>query len=176
MWTRFANATTSRYEYIRYLKTTSNVTKLENTHRLPYPPSSKISRIILFITGGSLGMLSLMLAPDWIGLFSFLYHTFSVQAVLALEKFAISTAFTMPIVRNSRDNKQSVKKIQRNRNPITIFVDLSRVSMVLWISSFFIQIVVGHWILENNNPTMIASTASISLLSILQSVLIAWRS
>ena len=61
-----------------------------------------------------------------------------------------------------------------NRNGIwTSF----KAALILWILAWTIQVGIGHWILEANQPNVAAASIfDVSWLAMLQSVLIAWKS
>ena len=52
---------------------------------------------------------------------------------------------------------------------------ITRIALVVWTISWVLQVGVGHWVLEKNQPN-VATIDQVSFLAVLESVLIAWKS
>jgi Protein of unknown function (DUF962) len=107
-----------------------------------------IDRILVPTACWTLGLLSLILSPDLVGVLALLFH-------------GIAIPWLLPRGRLEEDEYGRYHS-----------------SMITWtmltIVSWGIQIYIGHWILEHNQPTFQQGTAS--ALSMLTSIVIAWKS
>jgi Protein of unknown function (DUF962) len=107
-----------------------------------------IDRVFVPTVCWTLGLLSLILSPDLVGVSAFLFHGIAIPWLI---------------------RRRRLEEEYRMRYPN---------SMIAWtmltIVSWGIQICIGHWILEQNQPALQQGTAS--ALSMLTSIVIAWKS
>jgi Protein of unknown function (DUF962) len=122
---------------------------------------SSILRHLLSTVGVFLGSLSFMVSTDLVGFFSLLVHIMPIQWILKVEYSILSQNFSL---------QRKVNLIQRHH------LDLMYFSAINTVVSWTLQVCVGHWILEKNNPSLISNTNLISMLAILQPIVIAWKS
>lgn len=115
--------------------------------------------MVLSLGGGGLGMIALILSSvdhhPWIGLLTYVY-------------MVAATWISCFIVTNSNINNN-------NNN----WYSIGLIAIMIWIIASLFQVVVGHWIWEQNAPDILNQNDEhviISWLSLTHSVQIAWSS
>jgi uncharacterized membrane protein YGL010W len=98
--------------------------------------------------GWTLGLTSLVLSPDAVGAAACTFHVVAFRWITTWQQ-------------------QSVFSVSA----------LVRKTLFVWTLSWVLQVGMGHWILEGNQPTVFANNMQdVSWLAMTQSVLIAWKS
>jgi len=109
--------------------------------------------IMVGMVGLSMAMLSLIIAPvqhPWAGLASYLFWIFAPWLSCML-----------------------VKQMQR---PKTYSTTVAMSTAIAWILASTLQVVLGHFLWEQNSPDVLNSNQHVSWLSFTHSVQIAWSS
>jgi uncharacterized membrane protein YGL010W len=115
---------------------------------------------VIMSLGWILGLVAVLLSPTLTGLWTCALHVgISKLTIQAIE-------YTHNYTRHK--NKQADVTINR-----IISYQLFLSSAILWVISWSLQIVVGHWLLEGGSPNL--GKDSVSLLAMMQSILIAWE-
>jgi uncharacterized membrane protein YGL010W len=124
-------------------------------------------RILVSTVSWTLGLLSLILSPDIVGVTALLYH---IQAIPWLYDRCSSWSSTPPPPLRPSPHHHHHHRHHHDHWTMLLL-------LLLTIASWIIQIGIGHWMLEQNQPTFFqpGNTAS-STLSMLTSIVIAWKS
>ena len=109
--------------------------------------------LLVGMIGFGMGMISLCIAPShdhpWAGIASFVF--------LVAAPWASCVAVQQPLFANHQQSWRVVG-----------------VALVMWIMASSLQVVVGHWLWEQNSPDVLSSSDQVSWLSLTHSVQIAW--
>jgi Protein of unknown function (DUF962) len=109
-----------------------------------------IGRILVPTACWTLGLLSLILSPDLVGVLALLFHGIAIPWLLPRGRL--------------------LEEVEYRRYHNSMMIAWTMLTIVSW----GIQICIGHWVLEQNQPTLRQGTAS--ALSMLTSIVISWKS
>ena len=95
-----------------------------------------------------LGIQSLFLSTKlWIGIITFLFHLWTIVTYIILRQYLADDSYILLLL-----------------------------ILIVWVIAWTLQIVIGHWICEKNQPNIANKDDNVSYLAMCQSVLIAWSS
>jgi len=124
--------------------------------------------ILVSCIGWTVGLISLLIAPAesrWAGVASLVFHVASSRLV---RRFFTDTATADLQLRPKQRIGDRNATVRRMSSRPLLFV-----SVGLWVFAWLMQVVVGHWLWEGNQPN-VANVSEVSWLAMTQSVLIAW--
>jgi hypothetical protein len=110
-------------------------------------------RILVFTASWTLGLLSLILSPDAVGVAALLFHVRTIPWLY------------------DRCSPHHHNRHNHNHRTMMLLLLLTITTIASWI----MQIGIGHWLLEQNQPTFLVQDST-STLSMLTSIIIAWKS
>lgn len=109
----------------------------------------------------TLGLLSIVVSPCWTGILVAMFH-------VAIYRY-VSWYFGPMPPRKKCLNFSSKQSEAIARQGFIL-------SAAIWTISWFMQVGLGHWIIEGNQPTVSNQRADVSVLAMILSILIAWKS
>jgi hypothetical protein len=117
-------------------------------------------RILVSTVSWTLGLLSLILSPDFVGVAALLFHVWAIP-------WLYDRCAPRPLPPHHKQHRHH----HDDRKTMLLLLLLTTTTIASWI----MQIGIGHWLLEQNQPTFF-QPATTSTLSMLTSIVIAWKS